>query len=130
MIFIIYIVCIKYTYVRSSVAVRERRTELRASSPRARCIQTFHVRVPYYSCIKYTCNGQGETYLSWTSEHAWMEGYVSKSCMKDLDRPNRGSLEVCRMQFMDSVDLSPQANSMCLRNIDPIGLGPRDHPQR
>ena len=30
---------------------------------------------------------------------------------------------------MGSVDLSPQANSMCLRNIDPIGLGPRDHPR-
>ena len=30
---------------------------------------------------------------------------------------------------MDSVDLSPQAHSMCLRNIDPIGLGPRDHPR-
>ena len=55
-----------------------------------------------------------------------MEGLISKSGMKDLERPDRGSLEVRCMQFMDSVDLSPQANSMCLRNMDPIGLGPRD----
>ena len=65
------------------------------------------------------CNGPGDTDLSWTSEHACMEGmegYISKSGVKDLDRPDRGSLEVRCMWFMDSVGLSPQANSMCLRN--------------